>query len=156
MIAWWNGRTARERWMLAILAGLLVIVILWLGGLKPLTAWADEAARRRADAAAAEVAVDRALAEMAAIRSKPVKPLGKPLEAVVSETAAAAGVALDRVEADPSGGVRIAIEGADAKAVFPWIARLQTEYGVAAQSLTALKEDGALVLEATFVQASAA
>ena len=154
MIAWWNGRTARERWMLAVLGVLVLIVLLWLGVLRPLGAWADQAAEQRAEAVAAQAAVERALTEMSAIRSAPPKPLGKPLETVVSETAAAAGIALDRVEADPGGGVRVAVEGAEATAVFPWIAQLQTEYGVAAQSLTALKEDGGLVVEATFVQAA--
>lgn len=153
MIAWWNGRSARERWMLGVLAALMVGVGLWLGVLKPLDAWADRAASDQTRALQNRAAVDRALAEMAAIKTNPAPRANRPLEALINETASAAGLSIDRLEPDPAGGMRVAIEGGQANVVFPWIAQLQVEHGVAAQSLTVLKEGEGLAVDATFVQA---
>lgn len=153
MIAWWNGRTARERWMLGALAVLALAVVLWMGVLTPLGRWAGRAAAEHDRALQTKASVDRALADMAALKSRPAPKASQPLETLINETATAAGVTVGRLEPDPAGGMRVAIEGGQANAVFPWIARLQTEHGVAAQSLTVLKEGEGLVVEATFVQA---
>lgn len=153
MVAWWNGRTARERWMLGVLAVLVLGVALWAGVLKPVRAWGERAADEHARALETKASVDRALAEIATLKSRPVPRAAQPLDALIGDTAAAAGLSIARLEPDPAGGVHVAIEDGQAGAVFPWIAKLQTEQGVAARSLTVLKEDGGLVVEATFVQA---
>ena len=64
VIAWWEGRTRRERILLGIMAGLLAAVIAWYGVIAPIGAWRADAADRRAEASAALQSVEAERCEM--------------------------------------------------------------------------------------------
>lgn len=153
MMAWWRSLSRRERAMLAVLGTLALIVVSWFALIDPLRNAQRAAAERHERAVAEEVAVDRGLAELAALRrATPARPRRKPVADAVAESAAVAGIDLSRSEPDPSGGLRVAIEGAAPGVVFPWLASLQRDDGVAASHLTVLKADGGgLTVDATLV-----
>ena len=149
--AWWGGRSRREQMLVALMGLSLAGFLLWFGLVSPLASAAEAAEARRAQAVQDKLAVDRTLAAIARLGPAAARPISsRPLGALVSETAAAAGVELARVEADPAGGVRVAVAGASPTVLFPWLATLQREHGVAPRHLTVLKaEGGGLALDAT-------
>lgn len=153
MIAWWTSRSRREQILLAVLGTLALVTVVWLGAFRPLAAAARAADTRLARAAEVEAAVDRGLAELAVIRRHPrPRTASRPVAEVVVESAAAADLTLARSEPDPGGGLRISLEAVAPGALFPWLATLQREHGVAPSHLTVLKsEGGALTVDATLV-----
>lgn len=151
MRAWFEGRTRREQVLLTVLAVALAAVLLWLGLYRPL-AQARAAAERRLDRAAAEAAeVDHAVARLRVLGAAArARPAADPAQAV-NAAASAAGLTLARVEPDPSGGVQVAVAGVGPAQLFPWLAVLQTDYGVTPRHLTVIKdEQGTLSVDATF------
>lgn len=152
MIAWWTTRTPRERLLLGVMAGLLVVFGLWFGVHRPL-AQAREAAERRYDRALKEeAAIEAAAARIRALMSRGATASRKASAAeAVNASAAAAGVTLSRVEPDPAGGVQVAVGGVSPAQFFPWLAALQRDYGVNPRHLTIVKdEQGGLSVDATF------
>lgn len=151
MRAWWDERSPRERVLIAVMAGGLLLFALWLAVAAPLLAAGRAAEARHARAVATRTGVDRALAELARLRPPPQPAsASRALQAVVSETAVAGGVEIARIEPDPAGGLRVAVASAAPAALFPWLALLQREHGVALEHLSVMKnETGGLALDAT-------
>lgn len=152
MIEWWTTRTQRERRLLAVMAGLLVVFGLWFGVHRPL-AQARAAAERRYDRALQEEgAIEAAVARIRVLRAAGAGASRKtPAAEAVNASAAAAGVTLSRVEPDPAGGVQVAVGGIAPAQLFPWLAALQQDYGVTPRHLTIVKdEQGGLSMDATF------
>ncbi|WP_374467855.1 type II secretion system protein GspM [Phenylobacterium sp.] len=150
MRAWFEARTRREQGLLAVMAAGVLLFGLWFGVWRPLEQ-ARVAAERRYERAVRDAAVVAQAA--AAVRATPTgapRPTLPTAEAV-NAAARAAGLTLARVEPDPAGGVQVAVQGVAPARVFPWLAALQTEYGVTARHLTVIKDDqGALSVDATF------
>ncbi|MDD3836853.1 MAG: type II secretion system protein GspM, partial [Phenylobacterium sp.] len=113
---------------------------------------AGERARDRYESALSTGAeVRRATARIKAMQGQVAiaEPTRAP-EQVIAETAATAGVLLVRVEPDPEGGLRVALDAASATNLFPWLALLQREHGLSARNLTVVKgEGGGLRVDAT-------
>jgi general secretion pathway protein M len=154
MIAWWAGRSRREQLLLGVMAAIALVLVAWFGILQPLAKARRAAAERLSEAAATQAAVERGLAELAALRrAAPARPNRRPMARAVTESAAAAGVTLARAEPDPGGGLRVGIEAVAPAALFPWLAALQRDDGVAASHLTVVKADGGgLNVDATLVE----
>jgi type II secretory pathway component PulM len=69
---------------------------------------------------------------------------------IVRESLETAGITPARIEPDPEGGVRVALNAVPPIVLFPWIASLQTAHGIAPRHLIVVKEgQGALGLDAT-------
>ncbi len=154
MLDWWNGRSQREQVLLGVLGALVAGFLLWFGVAAPLQAMASSARDHLARARADEALVDAVVAQAAAQgQSRVAASTGGPVDGVVAETAAVAGLQVVRVEA-AEGGVQAVVSG-PSTSVLPWLAFLAREQGVAARHLTLVKgEDGLLDLDATFVRAA--
>lgn len=145
----WQARTARERLLLGVMAGLLLVVLIWLGVIAPLNRWvADSAARR--DAALAQLAQVRTdAAQISAARAGEGGSAGD-LANLLTETAVQAGVTVARSQPEGAGDLTVFIEGGQPAQVFGWIATLRQSHGVGVASLTALKGAGGLDVQVTF------
>ena len=67
--AWWDGRSLRERRMLAVMGALVLGVVGWLSVVRPLDGW-------QADQARARVAAERQLAQVeTAVVQRGVRPV---------------------------------------------------------------------------------
>ena len=75
----WDGRTRREQQLLAGMALLAMAVALWLGVVRPLNDWRDEAGRDRARAEADLVEVRTALVRLAPASSGPRRGEPRPV-----------------------------------------------------------------------------
>ncbi|MEH6677431.1 type II secretion system protein GspM [Phenylobacterium sp.] len=151
MVDWWTTRSRREQILLGALAGLLLIFILWFGVASPLRGAARDAEDHLARALADEAVVDAAVTEIARLgEAAPAPTRSAPVEQLVADTAAAAGLEVVRIEAGGDGGVQAVVMGPSAS-VMPWIALLLAEHAIAARHLTVLKGDvGQLDVDATF------
>jgi len=151
---WWNGRSRREQVLLAVMGALVAGFVLWFGVAAPLRTAAASARDHLAQARADEALVDAVAAQVAAQGQAPPAPSGGgPLEQIVTDTAAVAGLQVVRVE-EAEAGVQAVVSG-PSTAILPWLAFLAREQGVTARHLTLVKgEAGALDLDATFVRAA--
>jgi general secretion pathway protein M len=135
--SWWQARTRREHALLLILFVLFALTIAWLLVVRPL---GDRLAEARERHGAAVIALGEAKLRAADIgrleRQRPAA-LGAPVEQAVTQSAAAAGFQLSRIEADGPGRVSLAIEAARPQALFAWVSGLETQRGLVVDRLTA-------------------
>ena len=135
ILVWWDGRTPRERRMLAVMAVLLAAVLAWLTVVRPALTWRAEAAHQRALAEADLAFVRAGLGQLAPRRAgTPVPVDAGGLEPLVLQTAEAAGLTVT-TGMDPSGRLGFRIANGSSAAVFGWLAGLQTAHGVEVVSL---------------------
>lgn len=127
----WAERSAREQLMLAGLAGIVSVLVIWFAVLAPALSWRAEA--QRVHAAAVEdyetllggVARYRALAaEAGAGRG------AAPLRTLVGSTATARQLPISRVQPLEDGGLGVWLESAPADRLMAWLADLSREEGV--------------------------
>lgn len=151
---WWNGRSQREQILLGVMGALVAGFVLWFGLAAPLRSAAASARDHLAQARADEALVDAVVAQVAAQGQAPAPPSAVgPVDRMVADTAAVAGLQVVRVEA-AEGGVQAVVSG-PSTSILPWLAFLAREQGVTARHLTLVKgEAGALDLDATFVRAA--
>ena len=149
--AWWRARSRREQILLAILAALFGITFAWLLVVRPL---GDSLAAARERHGEAVIALAEAKAGAAAIagleRSRPAS-LGAPVEQAVTESAAAAGFQLSRIQGQGAGKVDLAIEAARPQALFAWVSEMERGKGLIVERLTAkANSDRTLSAQVTF------
>jgi len=146
----WDGRTRREQQMLAVMALLVAAVIIWLGIVRPLTDWREQAARDRAQAETRLTEVRTALG-----RLQPPAGEGRPadaqgLEPVIRQTAEAAGIEIT-TGMDASGRLGFRAANAPSRALFGWLGALQTTHGLQPVSLSVVENaDASLQVEGAF------
>lgn len=149
MKAWFEGRTAREQGLLAVLGASLIVFGLWFGVMRPAASARAKAEARHAQAASDAAVVSRAVARLKDVGSgrENARPGAPPADAA-ARVAAQTGLTLSRAEPDGAGGTQVSTTGT-AGQIFPWLAALQSEYGVTAQHLTVIKDGPALSAETT-------
>ncbi|MDP1874249.1 type II secretion system protein GspM [Phenylobacterium sp.] len=155
MMGWWTTRSRREQVLLGLMGALLLGFLLWFAVASPLRSAAQDASAHLTRALADEAVVDAARAEIARLgEAAPRAQRSGSVERVVSDTAAAGGLTVVRVEIDDQNGVQAVVSG-PSTAVLPWIALLQAEHAIVARHLTLLKGDvGELDVDATFAGAA--
>lgn len=123
---WWNGRSGRERMMLAGLLGLIVFSLIHSSLVRPLLT-------NRAEARARISEYDRALAQLA---NAPVVPQaaqgapGAPASTILTQKAAEFGLRIIRIE--PKGAAASLILGnTDFAHLLDWIKTVEREGGLA-------------------------
>jgi general secretion pathway protein M len=132
---WWDGRTARERGMLAVMLALIAAVLIWLLVVRPAWGWRAAAAERLATAQAEKTEVAAGLRALSPASARPERRAdAEGLEPLVRRTAETAGLTVD-LGMDPDGGLGFRITGAGSAQVFGWLAVLEADHGVQIRSL---------------------
>lgn len=143
---WLDGRSARERRMLAIMAVALGLFVLWFAIVAPTLAWKAGAAERR-DRAEADHAI------LAAALDRGAGPRGRDaagLQGVAEPAAASAGVAATFETVGPD-RLRFTVASASTAALFAWLAALEQQglsielLGVTENADATLQAEGELV-----------
>lgn len=135
LMGWWDGRTVRERRMLAVMSALIVAVLAWLLVVRPAWGWRADAAERLATARAERTEVAAGLRALAPAAARPPRAANaEGLEPLVRRTALAAGLTVD-LGMDPDGGLGFRITGARSAQVFGWLAVLEADHDVQVRSL---------------------
>lgn len=139
VLPWWRARTSREKLLLSVMTALIAGVAIWYGVLSPIAAWKDAAAERRLDAAADLASVEADLARLNAEASDRPAVAAGPIEPLLIRTAEAAGLAIDRQQAEADGAQTAWLQAVQPQAVFGWVAELERNHGVTVSNITALK-----------------
>lgn len=149
MKQWWITLSRREQALLAVLALLVLGLVAWYAVWRPLAEFHRTAAIEHASASDEQQRVRALIA-----RVKTATPAARqeiPVAQAVRQSLEAAGITAARLEADPGGGLRVALGGVPATMLFPWIADLQARHGVTPQHLMVVKAgQGVLQVDATF------
>jgi type II secretory pathway component PulM len=142
MKEWFYGLQPRERWIFSIGAVAAVIMILWIGALRPL----------QSGTAALRTAVDskqRLLLEVSRLDGAGPAVSGRQgsdqtLVVIVSNTAAAQGLDLPRTRPNGPSGIDVTFQGASFDALVTWLVTLHTTYGVDVEtaSFSSAREPG--------------
>ena len=119
VVALWDGRSLRERRMLAVMGVLVLGVIAWLGVLRPLDGW-------KADQARARVAAERQMAQVqTAVAQRGARPTeAVDLQALVASTALTAGVQ-PTLGMSEGGRLGFRLERVTTAQAFGWLAGLE-------------------------------
>ncbi len=126
---WWEGRTPRERRLLATMFVLLAATALWLAVVRPAWDWRAAASQRRQEANAAMAEVRRDLARLESVRPTTRAPSAEGLEPLVRRTAEAAGLDA-RLAMAADGGLGFRIGSAASGPAFAWLATLEADHGL--------------------------
>ena len=132
--AWWETRSVRERRLLGGLAALILALGLWYGLVSPIRAAERRAVEEHARAVERLATVTAATRQIAALQTARGSTNGRPLAAVVVQSALAAGVPISRQGAE-GGGLAVGVDRADAGGFFRWLAVLGRDHGVSVGAL---------------------
>jgi len=134
---WWDGRSAREQKMLALMGLLIAAVLIWLLAVRPAWAWREAAAERRIEATTSLNRLEAGLAARAPKTPRPAMPLAE-VEQAARSAAEAAGLAVT-LSVDEAGGIGFDAPDVTSAALFGWLASLKTDYGVEVRDLTVIE-----------------
>ncbi len=130
-------RSLRERWMLGVMTALIAAVILWLGVARPVDAL------RRSARADLMIAVDRNAAIATKVKLLKTLPAsaasvsaGTPIDQYVGQSAAEAGLTLDRADAQGADRIDTAIASVRPIALFSWLSALEGQ-GIRVETMSA-------------------
>lgn len=147
---WWDGRTVRERRLLAVMLALVAAVLVWLLVVRPVQAWQVAAADRRVEAETTLAEVRAGLRVIAPSDTAAAPANAEGLEPLVRRTAEAAGLTVVTTMA-PGGGLGIQMSQAPGRQTFAWLAALEADHGIKVCSLGVMENadatlniDGAL------------
>ena len=113
---WWRDRSGREQLLLGVLAALAVTAVLLIAVIRPL-----EAARARA---AADIRTYDMLATRLRAPGLAIATHKGPPSQIVSQTAAANGLTVQRVEPE-NGRLRVVFADAPFEAVLRWVSEVE-------------------------------
>lgn len=133
---WFEALEPRERALVSLAAALLVVVIIYLAGLKPLL---DQTARSAAQVADQQQLLDE-LSQLAARRgpqqgaAADVQGSDQSLVLVVDRSTRSQGLAayLKRNQPDGADSIRLRFEDAPFDNLLGWLVELESRYGIAA------------------------
>ena len=153
MKIWWANHSLAERRLMAGLGLIALVVFLWLGMFRPLSAGLDSGWERQG------AALDR----YASVRSKVAelreKPKGRtqaeqvPVEQLVSQSAAESGFTLDRANQQGAGKLAVSISAARVSPLLQWVSRLESA-GIAVQTISIVPGagEGTVTMQAVFAE----
>lgn len=148
---WWRGRTAREQKLILAMLALAVLVLSWLLVVRPL---GDALAEARERHGAAVIALAEARAQAAAIGTierAPRPALAGPVDALINESAVAAGFPVTRVEREGPGQATLVMDAVRPQAFFGWVGQMERERGLVVERLRATtNSDQSLAVQITF------
>ncbi len=130
ILPWWRDRSPREQVLLALLAGLLGIVTLWFGVLRPLADAGDRAAARHATAVSALAEVRSLTGAIRAAEARRRPASGTPLLERIRASASAAGFAPETLESNGAGEVSLRIAAIKPMPLLRWIADMEARDGI--------------------------
>ncbi len=132
---WFEGRSAREKQMLVVMAALFVVTLLWALYL-PIDDALSSAKTRHTDAVIRFGETQARVRAIEGLRKNGPPQWDGPLDSVIRDRASDAGFDLASVAPAPGGGVQIAIAKAKPAALLGWIAVLESG-GILVDSLSA-------------------
>jgi general secretion pathway protein M len=134
---WFVGLEYNERMLVAALAALVVLAIIYVALWRPLHVWSSDADRRYEHQLAL---LDWMRQQEGAAREAAQHVQGAPasgsLLTVVANSAASAGLQLVRYQPEASGGVSVVLQNQPFNALIEWLAQLEQRDSVAVKQIS--------------------
>lgn len=135
---WYAGREPSEQRVIAGLAGLIVLTVLWLGVWKPLSDWRAVEHNRYQNA---QVQLDWMRANESRARALAAEGTGaggrRSLLPVITRAAQAQGIQVNRLQPESGGVVSVSIQTQPFNDVLQWLYQLEENNGVTVLRLAA-------------------
>lgn len=139
MNTWWESLSSRERLILSLGGGVLLVAMIYLTIWEPLYNQLRMLRQTVAEERIQLTWMEQAAFEVQSLRGVTIteKPTGESLLALVDRSARVAGMGsgLNRVEPEGKGKVRVWLNGIAFNTLIPWLAKLSKAQGVTPESL---------------------
>ncbi len=142
---WWRDRSGREQIMLLMMAALLVVIIGWLGVLRPLASARAAATERLA---AAEGALGDVRAMTVAIRAAEARARPASTTPVIERIGSRiteAGLTAERLASDSDGRVTMRVPAVKPAILLRWIADIESRDAIIVDRLAITRNGDATV-----------
>lgn len=145
LMPWWRDRSGREQLLLALMAGLVVVIIGWLGIIRPL-AIAREAAVERLATAERDLGDVRAMTPAIRAAEQRARPAGTlPVIERVGQRATEAGLTTERLASDNDGRVTLRVPAVKPAILLRWIADIEARDAIIVDRLAVTRNGDATV-----------
>jgi len=135
---WYTGREANEQRVIAALAGLIVLAVLWLAVWKPISDWRSVAHNRYQNAQAQLDWMRANESRARALAAGNARSGGqRSLLPVITRAAQAQGVQVNRLQPESGGVVSVSIQTQPFNDVLQWLHQLEENNGVTVLRLAA-------------------
>ena len=148
ILPWWRDRSVREQWLVGIMLIMLVVIIAWLGIIRPLDSAQIKAETRHSAAVQALGEVRVMTGEIRTAEHRARSAQGLPLVELVSRRAADAGITTQDLQPGGNGRVTVQIEAIKPMPLLRWIGKLEANDGVIVERMNASKNADATVTAA--------
>lgn len=132
---WWSGLSDRERRLMAVMLAILALFVAWLGVWRPIHSAIDDGWATYGAAVDRNAAVRARLAQLGRLPVRGNAAEAVNVEQFVTQSAAEAGLTLDRSAAQGSGRLAVTIGSARAGALLAWLSALEAR-GVVVETLS--------------------
>jgi general secretion pathway protein M len=151
---WWASLNNRERRLVTLMLVLAGAVFLWLGIWRPLRSGLEGGRARYAAAVDTNASVRAKLAMLKALPAGTKGSAAGAADQIIAQSAAEAGLTLDRSASQGAGRIGITISSARAGALLGWLAQLEGR-GIAVEtmSMTPGTTPGTVVVQAVLTGA---
>lgn len=142
---WYQGREPGEQRVILALAILIAVTVLWLGVWKPVADWRETQHNRYQNAQAALdwMRANESRARAVARSAAAGDGAGRSLLPVITRSAQAQGIQVNRLQPEANGVVSVAIQSQPFNDVLRWLHQLQENNGVTVLRLAVDADDRA-------------
>lgn len=144
---YWITRTAREQVLLAIMAGIIGVTIIFLGIIQPLMSYRNQSLNEFQDALETHVTtVENIEIWNETAQSRPDNGNDtRSLQTLVAEQARQSGLTLSRIQPLENNQLGVWAENVSEQVLMTTLIQLRTEHNLHIQRITIDREDGGLV-----------
>lgn len=151
MKSYWNSLTSREQLLIMIAGGLLVLTLLYLFIIRPVSAYGQSADMelKRAEALYTSMAQTAERVSQLKHHFTPKRqPSGQSVRVILSQSARASGVLINRIQPDTDNALTIWVEGTPSRALYDWLQKLDGEHAIAPVKVSLQKTGSAGLVRA--------
>lgn len=135
---WYAGREPNEQRVIAVLAGLVVLAVLWLAVWDPISEWRAESHNRYQNA---QAQLDWIRANESRARAVAAEATGasgrRSLLPVITRAAQAQGIRVNRLQPESGGVVSVSLQTQPFNEVLQWLRQLEENNGLTVLRLAA-------------------
>lgn len=132
---WWSGLSNRERRLITVMLAVLALFVGWLGVWRPIHSAIDDGWAAHSAAVDRNAAVRARLEQLDRLPARAGAADGVNVEQFVTQSAAEAGLTLDRSAAQGTDRLAVTIGSARAGALLAWLSALEAR-GIVVETLS--------------------
>lgn len=132
---WWSGLSNRERRLIVVMLAVVAFFVGWLGIWRPVHSAIDDGWASYGAAVDRNAAVRARLEQLARLPAQRGAASAVDAEQLVTQSAAEAGLTLDRSAGQGAGRLAVTISSARAGALLAWLSALEAQ-GIVVETLS--------------------